>query len=87
MGKFSHAYYIYSVMQYLPWTMISSKEEVREEGKKGLRKPSPEEEAWQNRSCDLPNFTDMVKYLHKRVNTCILYTVVDITHVSSDKGS
>jgi hypothetical protein len=42
---------------------------VREEGKKGLRKPSPEEEAWQNRSCDLPNFTDMVKYLHKRVST------------------
>ena len=45
---------------------------MREEGKKGLKRPSPEEEAWQNRSCDLPNFTDMVKYLHKRVNTCII---------------
>ena len=45
----------------------SSKEEVREEGKKGLRKPSPEEEVWQNRSCDLPNFASMVQYLHKRV--------------------
>ena len=50
----------------------SRKEEVREEGKKGLRKPSPEEEAWQSRSCDLPNFTDMVKYLHKRVNIILL---------------
>ena len=50
----------------------SRKEEVREEGKKGLRKPSPEEEAWQNRSCDLPNFTNMVKYLHKRVSNTLL---------------
>ena len=50
----------------------SSKEEVREEGKKGLRKPCSEEEVWQNRSCDLPNFANMVKYLHKRVNHFVL---------------
>ena len=62
----------------------SSKEEVREEGKKGLRKPSPEEEAWQNRSCDLPNFTDMVKYLHKRVS--IISTIVDTTHICISRG-
>lgn len=65
-GKIDKPYLEY----YVIYIIHCSKEEVREEGRKGLRKPSPDESMWENRSCDFPDFTDIVQYLHKRVSYC-----------------
>ena len=65
MNMHVHVHFMTMTFSYVH---VSSKEEVREDGRKGLIAPPADNVmGWDAQSRELPDFSSMLGYLHKRV--------------------